>query len=131
LRAPEREERRLLMKGSKAVLALAVLLVILGTSTIWAQTDYALPTSKTISPGNATVCFDKIVYSFTVHGIFDVCFERLDRNHVQLAIKPLKVKPMQVVAIQWGSFEPRPLEIDDPVGGETFLVNTETGYAEK
>ncbi|MDD4858083.1 MAG: hypothetical protein PHD74_08250 [Candidatus Krumholzibacteria bacterium] len=119
------------MKGSKAILALAALLVIIGASTLWAQNSYALMASKTISPSNPTVRFDKVLYSFTVDDCYSVCFAKLDGSHVKLAIKPLKVKPLQIVTIQWGPFEPQSLDIDSSAGGDTFLIDTETGYAEK
>jgi hypothetical protein len=128
---PEREGGRLYMKGSKAILVLATLVLILGTSSTWAQSEYAIARDQTIGPGHETLKFERIVYTFTASSCYSVGFQKLDVTHVALHIKPLsKAKRFEVVVVQWSSFEPQEFVIEGP-GGDTIIINTETGYAEK
>lgn len=120
------------MKGSRAIFALAAIVLILGASTVWAQGEYAKPLDKTISPGRATVKYDTCIYTFVSDNYLEVRFEKIDRTHVRLNVKQInEVKPYESVFVEWGGFALQELNIDGSPNGDTFILNTETGYAEK
>ena len=119
------------MKGSRAVLALAAVVIIMGAAALWAQDQYSMPVNKVMNAGRATVRFDPYVYTFVSDEVLSVTFEKLDAVRVKLTIKPLTVpEPFEHVTVQWGSFQPVGLTLDSP-GENSFILNTETGYAEK
>jgi hypothetical protein len=61
-----------------------------------------------------------------------VRFEKIDRVHIRLNIKQIsEVKPYESVFVEWGGFALQELNIDGSPNGDTFILNTETGYAEK
>ena len=120
------------MKGSKVIFALVAIVLILGASTLWAQNEYSKPLDKTISPGRATVKYDVFVYTFMSDNYLEVRFEKIDRTHVKLNVKQTcEVKPHESFFVEWGGFAMQELDIGGSPNGDTFILNTETGYAEK
>jgi hypothetical protein len=119
------------VRGSRAILALAALALVLGATTLWAQDPYAMPLDRSISPGRTTVKYDTHIYTFVSEKSFNVRFEKIDTKRVRLTIKPVtQVTPHEEVSLQLGNFLAVSLSIDS-FGGDTFILNTETGYAEK
>jgi hypothetical protein len=119
------------MKGSRAILALAALVLVLGATALCAQETYAMPLDRSINPGRTTVKYDTHVYNFVSESTFNVRFEKIDATRVRLTIKSAtQVTPYEEVSLQWGNFLAVSLSIDSS-GGDTFILNTETGYAEK
>jgi hypothetical protein len=119
------------MRGSRAILALAALVLVLGATTLWAQDPCALSLDRSISPGRTAIKFDTHIYTFVSESSFSVRFEKIDAKRVMLTIKPAtQVTPHQEISLQWGNFLVVTLSLDSS-GGDTFILNTETGYAEK
>jgi len=121
------------VKGKVWILAVLVSLLSL-TSASFAQDQFqnALPLEQVIKPGHSTVTYNGITYHFVSKESFEVRFEKVDDTHVRIYVKPLDVGVQMfcTVSVQWSSFPPITLEID-PNGGNSFLLGTETGYAEK
>ena len=119
------------MKGSRLILALAAVLLVLGASTLWAQVEYAIPLDKVVGAGRTSVKFDVNVYTFLANDVITVRFEKLDRLHVKLTVKPVvAVSPYREISVQWSTLPPVGLTIGSS-GENSFILNTETGYAEK
>jgi hypothetical protein len=119
------------MKGSRVVLALAALVLMLGSACLWAQDQNSVSVDKVLAAGRITVRFDTRVYSFTAETSLSVRFEKLDVAHVKLTVKPINTaKPVVQATVQWDSFPPVGLELEASVPN-SFILNTETGYAEK
>lgn len=118
------------MRGSRAILALAALALLLGATTLWAQEPYAMPLDRTINPLRTAIKYDAFIYTFITESSYSVRFEKIDAKRVMLTLKPLTtLTPVEEVTVQWGNFPVVTLSIDS--GGDTFILNTETGYAEK
>jgi hypothetical protein len=49
--------------------------------------------------------------------------------HVKLTLKPVEAAQVTDIFIQWGAFPPQELSLG--AGGDSYTLNTETGYAEK
>jgi hypothetical protein len=131
LGSPEREERRSFMRGSRAILALAALAIVLGATMLYAQTPYGMPLERSINPVRTAVKYDANIYTFYCQNPYNVRFERIDARRVKLTVRPLdKVTPYEEISIQWGVFPILTLPIDGS-GDNSFILNTETGYAEK
>lgn len=120
------------MKSSRVILAAVALVLLFGASTLWAQDDYCLPLEKQINPGVTVVKYDRIVYSLLAESMLSIKFEKIDAVHVVLHAKPLtEVLPMMTdVIVQWGGFQGISLTLGSS-GDNAFILNTETGYAEK
>ncbi|MCX5752143.1 MAG: hypothetical protein NTW97_00710 [Candidatus Krumholzibacteria bacterium] len=119
------------MRGSRAILALAALVLVLGATTLWAQDPYAMPLERSINPGRTAVKYDIHIYTFVSENTFNVRFEKIDAKRVRLTVKPTTlVTPHEEITVQWGNFMAVTLSIDSS-GGDTFILNSETGYAEK
>ena len=120
------------MKGSRAIFALAAIVLILGASTLWAQNEYSKPLDKTINPGRATVKYDVYIYTFQSDNYLEVTLQKIDRTHVKLNVKQIsEVKPNESVFVEWGGFGMQELDLGGSPNGDTFILNTESGYAEK
>jgi hypothetical protein len=118
------------MRGSRKILALMALVLVLGATAIWAQGQYAMPLDRSINPGRTAVKYDTHIYTFVSEDSYNVHFEKLDVKRVRLTVRPLTlVTPHEEISVQWGNFLALTLSIDS--GGDTFILNTETGYAEK
>ncbi len=120
------------MKGSRVILGLAALLLIVGASTLRAQDDYCMPLTKVVSPGITAVKYNSITFTFCSEDYFNVMFKKLDQAHVSVYIKPVKQGPAPYceVVVQCGTFPGAEVQVGWP-DGETYIFNTETGYAEK
>jgi len=119
------------MRGSMAILALTVLALVLGATTLWAQGPYATPLERSMNPGRATVTYDAQIYTFVSESSYSVRFEKIDAKRVMLTIKPLtRGTPHEEISLQWGKFPVVTLSLDSS-DGDTVILNTETGYAEK
>ena len=120
------------MKGSKTILVLATLAIVMCASTLWAQTDYSISLTNTITPGVTAIKFDGSVYMFKTSNSYGVGFARLDGTHVIVSLKALtKARPCEIILVQWDAFSWQPLDVDGSPGGDVFIFNSETGYAEK
>ena len=119
------------MRGSRAIIALAALALILSATMLWAQEPYGLPLDRSINPVRTTVKYDANIYTFFCQNPYNVRFEKIDANRVKLIVRPLdKVTPHQEICLQWSSFPAVSLLIDTS-GDNSFILDTETGYAEK
>jgi hypothetical protein len=119
------------MRGSKVILALAALALVLSATSLWAQDPYAMPLERSINPGRTAVKYDTHIYTFVSERTFTVCFEKIDAKRVKLTVKPTtQFTPQEEISVQWGTFLAVTLSIDSS-GGDTFILNSETGYAEK
>jgi len=119
------------MKGSRVVLVLAAIVLILGAATIRAQDGYARSIVKVVSPGRATVVCDTDVFTFQTDDCLVVTFEKLSAAHVKLTVKRLTGRyAVEELFVNWGCYSPVMLVLDS-YGGDSFILNTETGYAEK
>lgn len=118
------------MRGSRAILALAALVLMMSAATIRAQSEYSVPLDRSIYPLRTAVKYDTQVYTFVCQSSYNVRFEKIDAKRVKLSIKPLATLPTPYeVSVQWSSFPAVTLSTDSD--GESFILNTETGYAEK
>lgn len=119
------------MRGSRAIFALAALVLVLGATALLAQEQYSMPLDRVINPVRTAVKYDSNIYTFTCSKPYNVRFEKIDAKRVMLTVKPLdKVTPYQEISLQWGTFPTVTLSIDSS-GGDEFILNSETGYAEK
>jgi len=46
------------MRGSRAILALAALVLIMGAATLWAQNEYSMPLDRSIYPLRTAIKYD-------------------------------------------------------------------------
>ncbi len=119
------------MRGSRAILALAALVLVLGTTALYAQETYAMPLDRSINIGRTTVKYDNHIFVFISDKSHIVRFEEIDQKRVALTIKPaVQVTPYEEISLQWGIFPAVTLALDES-GWGSFILNSETGYAEK
>jgi len=121
------------MRGSSKILMALVAVMILAAPLARAGDDLGLPTDKT-SKGTTTqlVSFDGVIYRVTAEVSCKLYFERVDDELHRLSIKPVEVEltPVCDVVVQWGGFPAVTLGL--VIGGSnSWLLGTETGYAEK
>ncbi len=111
------------------VLAMAVLLLLV---TVVPAGEYMLPLAKTVSPGHTFVRFDGTAYHITTQGNYLLIFTKIDIRHTSLFIKPKPGEPVpfEELVIQWDPFPAQILGIGSS-GGDTYILDSETGYAEK
>lgn len=122
------------MRGSKSILALVILLLAFGAVSAAAQDYYAKTINKTgsvaiVIPPTGTVKYNTIAYCFTTELTISVAFETVDLTRVKLAVKATLPVPTACM-VQWETFAPILLNLGTD-GTGTFILNTETGYAEK
>jgi len=121
------------VKGKVWILAILVSFLSL-TSASFAQDQFqnALPLEQIIKPGHCIITYDGITYHLISEVSLKVRFEKVDASHVRLYLKPLDVGVQMycTVSVQWDYFPPITLEVDTG-SGSSFLLGTETGYAEK
>jgi hypothetical protein len=122
------------MKGIAGVLFIAVSVLVLATSAVSAESlsNQMDIDEKTISPGFQVVQFDGTIYKILTAGAFTLTFERVDSEHHRVFIiaGEGEVLPFSSIYLQWDLFPPVCLELGLG-GGSTYLLGTETGYAEK
>jgi len=118
------------MKGSRAVLVLAAVVLVLGATAIWAQEQYATPITKVISPGRATIVYDADAFTFLTDEYLVVTFEKLGEARVKFTVGRLvRCYQVEEISVNWGGYPPVGLLLGS--SGDSFILNTETGYAEK
>jgi hypothetical protein len=127
-------ERRSLMRGSSKILVALVAVVILAATFAHAEDELGLPTDKTAGTAYNLVRFDGVVYRIFTEIPCELHFSRIDDEHHLLTVKPIvdkvTVTPFCDVQIQWGLFSPLILGLE--IGGtNSWILGTETGYAEK
>lgn len=121
------------MRGSKSIFALVILVLAFSAVSAAAQ-DYAKPVNKTgsvalVIPPAGTVRYNTITYYFTTELAISVRFETLDPIRIKLSVKALVMQPTACM-VQWEAYPPVELDLG-PDGTGSFILNTETGYAEK
>ncbi|RJR26132.1 MAG: hypothetical protein C4574_07745 [Candidatus Latescibacterota bacterium] len=124
------------MKGSRMILALLAAMLVTTFAPASAQDEYMMTVNKTSStayvvPPTSVIRYETIAYTFYTPVALNVRFESVDVSHVKLTVKAASPVPYSYdVSVQWLYFPPVTLGID---GGGTgsFILNTETGYAEK
>lgn len=122
------------MKGSSKILMALVAIVMLAAPFAQAEDELGVPTDKTSGVTYKLVSFDGVVYRIFTEISCELFFTRIDSDHHLLTIKPVidkvAVTPFCEVSVQWGAFPPVILGLE--VGGtNSWLLGTETGYAEK
>ena len=119
------------MKGRVGIIPMAVIAALL-FSTLASAGEYAIPLDRTIDPGRTSIKFDTRIYDFYTEVSLRLRFEKVDDRHVRLFVKPLAigVQPYCEFSIQWGCFPPVLLTLGSADGND-YLLDTETGYAEK
>lgn len=123
------------MKGSRSILALGIALLVLAAA--WAFADECMMTvdksssTASVVPPSSSVKYEQIVYTFVTPVSFGVRFETVDPSRVKLTVQPATVISCPYdISVQWLAFPPVVLSIEGD-GTDSFLLNTETGYAEK
>lgn len=121
------------MRGSRSIIALVILVLAFSAVSAAAQ-DYAKPVNKTgsvalVIPPTGTVKYNTIAYFFTTELAISVRFESIDAARVKLSVKAIVAQPTACV-VQWQTYPPVELNLG-PDGTGSFILNTETGYAEK
>jgi hypothetical protein len=121
-----------LMKKSFKVILAAVLLFILSTSLIYAQDVMGIPVDVKIGSVCTFVNFNGITYGIINGGDYYFNFEEYDSECVKLDIIPCGEKPQSysTIYIQWSTSNSVYLTVGAD-GGGTYLLGSETGYAEK
>jgi hypothetical protein len=121
------------MRGSRKILMAMIAVLILTAPLARAGDELGLPTDKT-SKGNTTqlVRFDGVIYKITTEVSCEIYLERVDDFFHRLNIKPVEqvLTPVCDVTVQWGVFPPVTLGLETG-GTNSWLLGTETGYAEK
>lgn len=119
------------MKGSTRVLLGALMIIFALSSVASAKDEYVMPVEKTLKDGTNVVRYDGISYHFSSISNISVTFDRIDDRYVELRIKTIDLYvPTVAVSIWWGDFPVNILDIE--VGGyNLWVLDTETGYAEK
>lgn len=125
-------KRRLLMKGRWKIVSIAVLVLILSTAYLSAQIQNALPTDKKISDGRTYIFFDGIIYRIISQIPVEVRLSEVDESHHKIVFSwDQSAGPIcNDVYVQWEDFPPVYLGIGTSCG-DTYILGTETGYAEK
>lgn len=122
------------MRGSSKILMALVAVVILAAPFAQAEDELGLPTDKTAGSTYKLVRFDGVVYRIFMEIPCDLYFSRIDDEHHLLTVRPVTdkvtVTPFCEVSVQWGTFPAVILGLE--IGGtNSWLLGTETGYAEK
>lgn len=115
------------------ILAAAVLMAAGGPVSALDSLNNALAVEeKTLSPGWQVVSFEGVDYRVYTPGTYTLVFSRVDEEHNRVFIIPGDSEPIlcQSIYMQWGFFPPVRLDLGLG-GGTSYLLGTETGYAEK
>ena len=123
------------MKGIVKVFVLAAAVLLVTGGPVLAQDSIEKMLSveeKTLSPGWQTVSFEGVNYRVYTSGTYKLYFSRVDEEHHRVFILPEDGEPVpcQSIYMQWGLFAPVRLDLGLG-GGTSYLLGTETGYAEK
>jgi hypothetical protein len=120
------------MRGSSKILMALVAMMILAAPFARAEDSLALPTDKTSGTTYKLVRFDGVVYRIFTEVSCELSFQKVDNEHHLFSAKPVAdtVTPFCQVSIQWDAFPA--LTLDLIMGGtNSWILGTETGYAEK
>lgn len=120
------------MRGSSKILMALVAVMILAAPFARAGDNLGLPTDKTSGATYTLVRFDDVDYRIVTEVSCDLFFQKIDEEHHLLSIKtvPDGVMPYCEVVVQWGMFPPVTLGLEAG-GTNSWILGTETGYAEK
>ncbi len=120
------------MKRMIVAFSLSVFVLCLTVGMVAAQDPYALPVGKVAKAGSIDIEFEGTVYHFQAETRIRITLERYDAIHVKVTATPVKqlLKPYYIITVQWDDFPPCVVELETE-GGDYFLLNSETGYAEK
>lgn len=121
------------MKDFMKIFFAAVLLLTLTTSALPSQFDSKQIARSTKTTGGVDfVYFNGIIYTIYTEGTYNLIFEEYDAEWVKLDIIPCydSGEGYSPITVQWEDFSPVVLELESEEG-ETYLLGTETGYAEK
>jgi len=120
------------MKKCCRVIFAVVLLLSLAAPMVQSEGEYGIPKPVKVANNYELVTFEGVVFSIYSQGNYYLLFSEYDSEKVRLDILPAyqEYNEYPPVYIQWGTFSILELGIgsDD---GETYLLGTETGYAEK
>ncbi len=115
------------------ILASAVLMITGGPVSALDSLYNALDAEvKTLSPGWQIVEFENVDYRVYTGGSYTLKFARVDFEHHRVFIIPGEGEeaPYPAIYMQWSYFPP--VRLDLGLGDtNTYLLGTETGYAEK
>ena len=120
------------MKNCIRVIFAVVLLLSLAASMVQSEREYAMAKPVKVSNNARVVNFDGITYYIYSQGDYTIYFSDYDTQKVRLDIYPAFVDYSEYppVYVQWSTFTTVELGVDNDEG-ETYLLGTETGYAEK
>jgi hypothetical protein len=120
------------MKKCSRILFAVVLLLSLAASMVQSGGEYAMAKPVKLAGGYRVISFEGISYAVYSQGDYTLYFSEYDSEKVRLDIVPAFVDNSEYppVYVQWATFSAVELGIgsDD---GETYLLGTETGDAEK
>jgi hypothetical protein len=123
------------MRGSSKILMAFVAMMILAAPLSRADDHLGLllPSDGIFKSGSVRlVRFDGVDYRIKAQVPCELYFEKADDHLHILNIKPEEeeLTAFCIVTVQWGIFAPVTLQIEGG-GTNSWLINTETGYAEK
>jgi hypothetical protein len=119
------------MRGRERAILVMVTLIAIITTLAHAQ-EFAIPVEKSSCFGITSVKFDGIEYRILTNDLFDIAFSKEDETHVRMFVFPRRgmLMPYHTMSVQWGEFP----AVNLPLGegdSDSFLLGSETGYAEK
>lgn len=122
------------MKGGRSIFALLAVVIILTAASTQAQDEYQIPIKKVVSTASVTplVTYVKhvdILYAFTTNIAMSAKFETIDATHVKLTVRPV-IAYSFTFSLEWSGFPPNLLDYAGG-GSASYILDTETGYAEK
>ena len=119
------------MRMLTKVLLLAVTLLIFSSVQMAAGDLRGIPVDKIFRADASLVAFEGTVYKIYNAEAYHITFEKVDDTHNRVHVYALDgVRHLLVLCIQWESFPPACLDIDSDEDN-SYLLGTETGYAEK
>ncbi|MDZ7860671.1 MAG: hypothetical protein U5O15_08435 [Candidatus Krumholzibacteriota bacterium] len=121
-----------LVENSIKVFFAVVLLFLLASSLVYAGDEMGIPVDVKTGGGYSFVYLNETLFSIYSSGEYYISFEEYDSEWVLVDIVPYGEKPDEYspVYIQWDAFDPVVITLDSDEG-ETYLLGSETGYAEK
>ncbi|HMA77430.1 MAG TPA: hypothetical protein VKO43_08980 [Candidatus Krumholzibacteriaceae bacterium] len=121
-----------LVENSIKVFFAVILLFLLSSSFVYAEGEMAIPVDVKTGGGYSFVYLNGTLFSIYTSGEYYIGFEEYDSEWVMVDIIPCGEKPDEYspVYIQWDVFAPVVITLESDEG-ETYLLGSETGYAEK
>jgi len=120
------------MRGSSKILMVLAAMMILAAPFARADDSLAVPTDKTSGTTYKLVRFDGVTYRIFSEVSCELYFQKLDNEHHLFSAKPIAITatPFCAVSIQWDAFPGVTLFLESG-GTNSWILGTETGYAEK